>query len=104
MLATCAADGMLKIFDIRSRDPSRPIQEYRASPDEVLACDWNKYDISTLATGGKDQAVRIWDLRAGRADNVMDMRGHQLAVRKLQWSPHDRDALASTSYDMSCRM
>lgn len=87
MLASCAADGWLKVFDIRTQTPNRPIQAFQASPEEVLSCDWNKYDISTLVTGGKDQAVKIWDMRSGRSECVSELRGHTLAVRKVQYVP-----------------
>ena len=30
--------------------------------------------------------------------------GHEYAVRKVQWSPHRPDLLASASYDMTCRV
>ena len=103
MLASCAADGQLKIFDIRTQTPQRPIQAFQASPTEVLSCDWNKYDLSTLASGGKDLGVKVWDMRSGRSECVSELRGHTLAVKKVQWSPHHRDVLASTSYDMTCR-
>lgn len=84
MLSTCAADGIVKIFDIRTQNPNRPIQTFQASPEEVLSCDWNKYDISTLATGGKDRLVKIWDMRSGRSECVEQLRGHGLAVKRVQ--------------------
>jgi peroxin-7 len=87
MLSTCAADGQVKIFDIRTQDPSRPIQIIQASPEEVLSCDWNKYDISTIATGGKDRAVKVWDMRSGRSECVEELRGHGLAVKRVQYVP-----------------
>jgi hypothetical protein len=31
MLATCGADGFLKIYDLRTGDPSKPIQGFRVS-------------------------------------------------------------------------
>lgn len=32
------------------------------------------------------------------------LEGHEFAVKKVQWSPHRADLLASCGYDMSCRM
>lgn len=32
------------------------------------------------------------------------MMGHDYAVRKIAWSPHDGDMLLSASYDMTCRV
>jgi peroxin-7 len=80
LLSTVAADGLLKIFDTRTS--VQPIQTIRAGDEEVLSCDWNKYDGSTIATGGKDRGVKIWDLRAGRC--MEELRGHGLAVKRVQ--------------------
>lgn len=33
-----------------------------------------------------------------------ELKGHEYAIRKLQWSPHRADLIASASYDMSCRV
>lgn len=85
MLASCAADGQLKVFDIRTQTPNRPIQAFQASPAEVLSCDWNKYDLSTLASGGKDMGVKVWDMRSGRSECVSELKGHTLAVKKVQY-------------------
>ena len=54
----------------------------QASPEEVLSCDWNKYDSALLATGGKDRGVKIWDMRRGGC--VEELRGHGLAVKRVQ--------------------
>lgn len=32
------------------------------------------------------------------------LQGHEYAVRKLAWSPHNSDLLLSASYDMTCRV
>jgi peroxin-7 len=34
----------------------------------------------------------------------IQLHGHEYAVRKVQWSPHRADILASASYDMTCRV
>jgi len=92
-----------------------------ASGMEILSLDWNKYQPFTLASGGVDKTVKIWDCRMVRIsppgpspvqDPVQEvggvceiaLNGHEYAVRKVQWSPHRPDVLASASYDMSCRI
>lgn len=98
LLSTIAADGHLKLWDLRQArsqnqdTPSTPAKDIIASPTEVLGMDWNKYDGHILGTTGKDQLVRIWDLRvgsggAGGSGYVMGMKGHGLAVRKLEYVP-----------------
>ena len=93
-----------------------------ASATEILSIDWNKYRPYVLAAAGTDKKVRVWDCRmikppgAGSGSGMEDgapvvgakceveLLGHEYAVRKVQWSPHRADVLASASYDMSCRM
>ena len=50
------------------------------------------------AQAGGEQAQQV------RAICESEMAGHEWAVRKVQWSPHRPDVLASASYDMTCRV
>lgn len=34
----------------------------------------------------------------------VQLPGHEYAIRKVQWSPHRPDVLATASYDMTCRV
>ncbi|KAG7445030.1 WD40 repeat-like protein [Guyanagaster necrorhizus] len=123
ILATCSTDGTLKIFDLRSpayapssNTFSTPLSAAAltvpVSGSEVLSLDWNKYRPFILATGGVDKAVKVWDCRMvkmggdGGVGGVCEahLPGHEYAVRKVQWSPHSPDVLASASYDMTCRV
>ncbi|KAI0048122.1 WD40 repeat-like protein [Auriscalpium vulgare] len=125
LLATCSTDGTVRLFDLRAPAlaPSSnaftaplaaPALTVPASGTEVLALDWNKYRPLVLASAGIDKAVRVWDCRmvrlggatVGEVGGVAEstMMGHEYAVRKVQWSPHRPDMLASASYDMTCRI
>lgn len=126
ILATCSTDGSLKIFDLRSpayvapgpntNNFTNPISAAAltvpASGTEVLTLDWNKYRPFLLASGGVDKIVKVWDCRMikiGEANNVggiceTQLFGHEYAVRKVQWSPHRAEVLATASYDMTCRV
>ncbi|KAG6868736.1 hypothetical protein C0993_011315 [Termitomyces sp. T159_Od127] len=125
-LATCSTDGTIKIFDLRSPAyvPSGPgtnnfttpmsaaVLTIPASSGEVLSIDWNKYRPLTLASGGVDKIVNVWDCRMikpGELNQVGGARetqlfGHEYAVRKVQWCPHRAEVLATASYDMTCRV
>ncbi|KAL7420410.1 peroxisomal targeting signal 2 receptor [Cryptotrichosporon argae] len=107
-------DGHLRIWDLRApvpsaapgglnnSAPSTPVLDLQVGTDEVLGADWNKYEPGLVATAGKDRAIGIWDLRMPKA--ARELRGHTLAVRRVLWSPHHRDVLASAGYDMTCRI
>lgn len=69
-----------------------------------------------IATASVDRTVRIHDLRmASSASNpaaatdggrscIATLLGHDYAIRRLAWSPHAADVLATASYDMTCRI
>jgi peroxin-7 len=124
LVATCSGDGSVRFFDLRS--PSfaptsdtftapltAPVLTVPAAPSEELTLDWNKYRPLVLASAGIDKTVKVWDCRmlrlggsvnpaGGKCENRLF--GHEYAIRKVQWSPHQADLLASGSYDMTCRM
>ena len=70
---------------------------------EILTFDWNKYRRDEFVTGSVDQSIRVWDQRMP-GKPVMQLNGHQFAVRRLKCSPHNGDIIASASYDMTLRV
>lgn len=54
-----------------------------------------------LASGGNDQAVRLWDTTTW--EQVLDLRGHSSYVITLNFSP-DGTQLASGSGDLTVRL
>ncbi|KZT41680.1 peroxin 7 [Sistotremastrum suecicum HHB10207 ss-3] len=128
IVASCSADGTLRIFDIRAPVSAQSLTNPVALPaltvpgsaTELLTLDWNKYQQFYIATGGVDKVIRVWDcrmIRLGADANTSGpgggqiggaceayLAGHEYAVRKVNWSPHRADVLASASYDMTCRI
>jgi len=130
-IATCSTDGTIKIFDLRQAMPTPPPSNLGgaaqrtspaalvvpAHPTEILSIDWNKYRPWIIASGSVDRTVKVWDCRnvksGGMGSNMatevgglceITLPGHEYAVRKVQWSPHRADIIASASYDMTCRV
>jgi len=124
LVATCSGDGTVRFFDLRTpafaptsnafTSPlSAAVLTVAAAPSEELALDWNKYRQIVIASAGLDKTVKIWDcrmLQLGGSANAVGglcenrLFGHEYAIRKVHWSPHRPDLLASGSYDMTCRM
>ncbi|CAR27756.1 hypothetical protein ZYGR_0N02420 [Zygosaccharomyces rouxii] len=115
LVMCCSGNSYVTLFD--SRQPPTPANQksfLAHSGLEALTCDFNKYRPHSLVTGGVDNCIRIWDLRmvgpsaASRANASPAVctneivGGHELAVRKVSWSPHHSNILLSTSYDMTC--
>lgn len=128
IIASCSSDGTLKVWDTRSPLPppaSSPSTQASnlataqmtipAHPNaEILSLDFNKYSPNLIATGSVDRTIRIHDLRMAAAPSpgphlepnatVGTLLGHEYAVRRVSWSPHHSNRLASASYDMTCRL
>ena len=127
IIASCSTDGTIRIFDLRApayasgptsnafaNPVSAAVLTVPASGTELLSIDWNKYRPFVIASAGVDRVVNVWDCRmasavpptsqsvGGRCE--IQLPGHEYAVRKVQWSPHRADVLATASYDMTCRM
>ena len=92
---------------------SAPVLTVPAAPSEELALDWNKYRPLILASAGLDKIVKIWDcrmLQLGTPTSAVGSRcenrfcGYEYAVRKVQWSPHRPDLIASGAYDDVARL
>lgn len=126
LLASCSTDGTIKIFDLRApaymnkgpnantfTDPlSAAILTIPASGTEVLSIDWNKYRQMVLVSAGVDKISKVWDCRMVQKGEIaqvggiceQQLLGHEYAIRKVQWSPHREDIVATASYDMTCRV
>jgi peroxin-7 len=126
ILASCSTDGTLKLFDLRTpsylttgpntntfvNPLSAAALTIPASGTEILSIDWNKYRPMVLASAGVDKLVKVWDCRMVKLGETAQvggicetqLPGHEYAVRKVQWSPHHADVLATASYDMTCRV
>lgn len=110
LVMCCSGNSYITIFDLRQ--PPSPTNQRNFlghSGLEALTCDFNKYRPHTIATGGVDNVIRIWDLRMTSKNNSSPsicvnevVGGHELAVRKVCWSPHHSNIFLSTSYDMTC--
>jgi peroxin-7 len=127
LFAACSTDGTLKLFDLRTpgyasgpntnnfTNPlSAAVLTVPASGTEILSLDWNKYRPMVLATAGVDKIAKVWDCRmvklgedaGGQIGGICETQlpGHEYAIRKVQWSPHRAEVLATASYDMTCRV
>jgi len=63
---------------------------------EVCSVKWND-DGNTLATGGNDNVVCLWDARGGEYRDRPRLRltQHQAAVKAMAWCPYQRSVLAT---------
>eukprot|EP00825_Cyclidium_porcatum_P009398 TRINITY_DN1478_c0_g1_i1.p1 TRINITY_DN1478_c0_g1~~TRINITY_DN1478_c0_g1_i1.p1 ORF type:complete len:353 (+),score=52.39 TRINITY_DN1478_c0_g1_i1:1437-2495(+) len=99
LFASVGADGMLKIWDLKSEMNQKLVAGIKAHIGDVLSCDFSKYD-EIIATASTDKSIKLWDLRKLQIP-VHVLQGHRYPVRKIKFSPHQPNILASGSYDMN---
>jgi len=85
------------VWDLRT---FKAVKTVKAHDNEILSLDFNKYE-NYIATGSTDNSIKIFDLRATLDQPLLVINGHQLAVRKVKFSPYHSNTLLSASYDMT---
>ncbi|XP_050540719.1 peroxisomal targeting signal 2 receptor [Daktulosphaira vitifoliae] len=96
-----SGDGMMSVWNCSM--PIRPATTINAHQSEILCCSWSKFDPFILATGGAEGLIRVWDIR-NLLTPVYQLEGCEDAVKRIQFSPHHRSILTSTSYDYTTRI
>ncbi|KAJ7255493.1 WD40 repeat-like protein [Mycena haematopus] len=112
LVASCSTDGTLKIFDLRAPSyvPAGPGNNTFTNP--ISAAVLTVPASGTEVFAGVDKLAKVWDCRmiklqeTGNVGGACETQllGHEYAVRKVQWSPHRAEVLATASYDMTCRV
>lgn len=92
-----AATRSTDILILDISDPANPeqVQELLGVSSAVLAISWSP-DGTRLASGGRDNIVRVWELDKGSAIRVLEE--HTGEIQGLAWSPDSR-MLASSGSD-----
>lgn len=68
VFASCSVDRTIRIWDSRVR--TAPQLTVTAHATDVNVISWNSLASHTLASGGDDGVLRVWDLRTFTADRA----------------------------------
>lgn len=99
LFASVGSEGGLKIWDLKSDPKNMLVAGIKAHNGDALSCDFSKYD-EIIATASTDKLIKLWDLRKLQLP-IHVLQGHRYPVRKVRFSPHQPNILASGSYDMN---
>ncbi|CAG9461547.1 unnamed protein product [Pedinophyceae sp. YPF-701] len=96
---TVAADRTIRVWDCRVA--TKPMITLEGAHDaDVNVLSWNRLTTHMVATGGDDNALRIWDLRnlaAGR--HVAHFNYHRGPVAAVEWCPYESSMLLTCGED-----
>jgi cell division cycle protein 20 (cofactor of APC complex) len=93
ILSSGSRDSSIINHDVRVRQ--HHVSTFAEHQQEVCGLSWST-DGSTLASGGNDNLLCLWDAStSGRNGARFMLKQHQAAVKALAWSPHERNVLAS---------
>ena len=100
VMGSVGGDGKILFHDFKV---GRVVQTISAHDAEILCLDFNKYREHLVATGSVDSQIKVFDARKSDLP-VHAFSGHQLAVRRVKFSPHSDSLLCSCSYDTSVKL
>lgn len=97
LLSAGSRDSSIVNYDLRMPHPA--VFTYTGHAQEVCGLAWSA-DGNTLASGGNDNVLCIWDARMSSAGSPayeprLRLTDHSAAVKAVAWCPWQRNTLAS---------
>ena len=90
-LATAAADGVIRIFDVASGSEQLTITSHS---DWVFAVAWNS-DGTQLVAGSRDKTAKVFDAKTGEL--LITYNGHNQPVRGVLFHPDGKEVYSAGS-------
>jgi len=100
-LCSASADGTVKLFDTRARNPTNPSAPETVAEIPDAAASGTVHQAifrgeSELFTCGDDDCIRRWDQRALKNGCLSSFFGHTAAVKSIALSPDEKFLVSGT--------
>lgn len=97
ILTSCGRDSLIINHDVRVAD--HVVNKLVGHEQEICGLAWSP-DGNTLASGGNDNMLCLWDAKNGLGSGRvwhprLVLREHNAAVKAISWSPHQSNVLAT---------
>eukprot|EP00501_MAST-03F_sp_TOSAG23-6_P000084 GSMAST32.ASY1.ANO1.86.1 assembled CDS len=92
IVSSGSRDTTIHNHDVRERN--HHVASLIGHKQEVCGLEWSP-DGTTLASGGNDNLLCLWDARKSASSPRCTLGAHQAAVKALAWCPFQRNVLAS---------
>ncbi len=96
-LVVCLENGPLTVFSL---DTGRRLRSFRTHPGVATCVDFST-DGGTIASGGSDRALRLWNVHSGECERTL--QGHTAFVSALAWHPTE-PLIVTASADGTARL
>lgn len=84
--------GYVQLYDIRKKDKFD--QSFPAHNGPIFACDWHPDHADIVATAGRDQSIKVWNL-SGPTAATQHIIPTMESVSKIRWSYDNKNHIAS---------
>uniref|UniRef100_A0A0N5B1W5 Protein SEC13 homolog n=1 Tax=Strongyloides papillosus TaxID=174720 RepID=A0A0N5B1W5_STREA len=87
-LATCSADRMVKIFDVKANNQTYPMAELSGHEGPVWKVAWAPLSEDfLLASCSYDKKVIIWKETNSKWQKMFEYSQHEASVNSIDWAP-----------------
>eukprot|EP01117_Protostelium_nocturnum_P019502 TRINITY_DN846_c0_g1_i2.p1 TRINITY_DN846_c0_g1~~TRINITY_DN846_c0_g1_i2.p1 ORF type:complete len:977 (+),score=278.62 TRINITY_DN846_c0_g1_i2:170-3100(+) len=98
LLATCAADGCVALWDLR--EPRRPSKVFKTQSSAPTKVQWN-YQVPSMFATANGGEIKIWDI--AKESPVESILAHASPINGMDWSPRSKFEILSYSQDRTVK-
>ncbi|KAF2068870.1 hypothetical protein CYY_009807 [Polysphondylium violaceum] len=95
LMSTCPTDQTLYLWDLKE---GKSLMQYQKSHSRHLtSLSWNKVDSNIVCSASLDSFIKLWDIRNGKKDAMIDSIQLKSNLSQICWNPLSSTMLASSN-------